>query len=83
MQRPYQNQRKELTRDNHNTKEQNRISVYYDGRPSNSKEREKPICMVLKSSGQVIRFNEKEAFDLLMDMTKALRWNHNRSRRYQ
>ncbi len=78
----YQGNRNGNTRNNPNLRDDSRITVYYDGKPSNSAEREKPICMVLKSSGQIIRFAETEAFDLLMDMTKALRWKHNRSRRF-
>ena len=66
----------------HPDREDRRFSVYCDKRPSNPAERDKPICMVLKSSGQIIRFDEREAFDLVMEFTKALRWKHLRSHRY-
>ena len=65
-----------------NFRENRRVSVYYDSKPSNASETDKRICMVLKSSGQVIRFNENEAFDLMMEMTKALKWKANRYKRH-
>ena len=57
------------------------MKVFYDRKPSTSAERDKPVCLVLKSSGQVIRFSEGEALDLVMDMTKALKWKYNRTKR--
>jgi hypothetical protein len=38
--------------------------------------------MVLNSTGQTIRLNESDAFDLLLDMTKVLKGKHARAKRY-
>jgi hypothetical protein len=59
-----------------------RVKVYYDRKPSTSIERDNRICMVLNSTGQTIRLNESDAFDLLLDMTKVLKEKHARANRY-
>lgn len=53
--------------------EKRRISIYYDRRPTTSAERDRRICMVLKSSGQVIRFSEAEALELVENVGKVLK----------
>jgi hypothetical protein len=70
---------------NHHTqhaKDDRRLSVYYDKNPSNAVESNNRICMVLKSNGQVIRISESEALDLMIDMSKALKWKTKRTHRY-
>jgi len=59
-----------------------RIKVYYDRKPSTSVERDKRVCMVLTSSGQTIRLDEGETLDLMMELTKALKWKQQRSGRF-
>lgn len=55
-----------------------RFKIYYDNKPSNAYESKHKICFVIKSSGQTIRFNESEALEMLMDLTKALKWKVDR-----
>lgn len=59
-----------------------RLKVYYDRKPSTSSERDNRICMVLNSTGQTIRLNENDAFDLLLDITKVLKGKHASANRY-
>jgi hypothetical protein len=59
-----------------------RFRVYYDNKPATAAEMDNRVCLTLKSSGQVIRFNEGEALDLIAGLTKALKWKHNRSHRF-
>ncbi len=61
------------------TGEKQRLSVYDDRRPTTSAERDRRICMVLKSSGQVIRFNEAEALELVENVGKVLKRKIQRS----
>lgn len=66
-----------LHRDNKNS-DFRRFKVYYDNRPPTAADAEKRVCLALKSTGQVIRLNEIEAYDLLSELAKALKWGHNR-----
>ena len=66
----------------YNDNDTKRLKVYYDRKPSTSSERDNRICMVLNSTGQTIRLNENDAFDLLLDMTKVLKGKHARAKRY-
>jgi hypothetical protein len=59
-----------------------RFKIFYDRKPTTSSERDKRICLVLKSSGQVLRFDEGETLDLIMDLSKALKWKQRRGYRY-
>lgn len=56
-----------------------RISVYYDRKPSNSAERDRRVCIVLKSSGQKIRFSEAEALELMENISRTLKKKFQRS----
>ena len=58
-----------------------RFKVYYDNKPANHAEMDSRVCITLNSTGQVIRLNEAEAFDLVMDLSRALKWGHGRTRR--
>lgn len=53
-----------------------RFKVYYDKRPPTAAEAEKRVCLALKSTGQVIRLSVAEAYDLLAELVKALKWGH-------
>jgi hypothetical protein len=55
-----------------------RFKVYYDNKPPTAADAEKRVCLALKSSGQVIRLSEIEAYDLMSELTKALKWGHSR-----
>lgn len=55
-----------------------RFKVYFDNNPRTAVDAEKRVCLALKSTGQVIRLSEQEAYDLLADMAKALKWGHSR-----
>jgi len=66
----------------YNNNDTKRLKVYYDRKPSTSVERDNRICVVLNSTGQTIRINENDAFDLLMDITKVLKGKHARANRY-
>lgn len=66
----------------YNGNDAKRLKVYYDRKPSTSLERDNRICMVLNSTGQTIRLNENDAFDLMMDITKVLKAKHARAYRY-
>ena len=55
-----------------------RFKVYFDNKPRTAVDSEKRICLGLKSSGQVIRLSEDEAYDLVAELAKALKWGHNR-----
>ena len=50
-----------------------RLSIYYDRRPKTSAERDRRVCLLLKSSGQVIRFSEAEALDIIENMSRTLK----------
>jgi hypothetical protein len=68
-----------VIRNIYETGEKQRISIYYDRRPTTSAERDRRICMVLKSSGQVIRFSEAEALELVENVGKVLKRKIQRS----
>lgn len=53
--------------------EKRRLSVFYDRRPTTSAERDRRICLMLKSSGQVIRFSEAEALELVENISRTLK----------
>jgi hypothetical protein len=55
-----------------------RFKVYFDNKPRTAIDSEKRICLNLKSSGQIIRLSEDEAYDLVAELAKALKWGHNR-----
>jgi hypothetical protein len=55
-----------------------RFKVYYDGKPPTAADAEKRVCLALKSTGQVIRLSEVEAYDLMAELVKALKWGHRR-----
>lgn len=38
--------------------ENDRFRVYYDSKPTTATEMDNRVCLTLRSSGQVIRFNE-------------------------
>ncbi len=61
--------------------EPKRFKVYFDNKPSNHTEMDSRVCITLNSTGQVIRLNEAETFDLIMDLSRALKWGHGRTRR--
>jgi hypothetical protein len=62
--------------------ESDRFRVYFDNKPATASEMDNRVCLALKSSGQVIRFSEGEALDLIAGLTKALKWKYNRSHRF-
>ena len=55
-----------------------RFKVYFDNKPQNAADAQKRVCLALKSTGQIIRLSETEAYDLMAEMAKALKWGHNR-----
>jgi hypothetical protein len=59
-----------------------RFKIYFDNKPKNATEMDKRICIALKSSGQIIRLDEVETFDLIADLTKALKWKYKRSHKF-
>jgi hypothetical protein len=63
---------------NNNHPDSKRCKIYYDNKPSNAYEFKHKICFVIKSSGQTIRFSESEALEMLLDLTKALKWKVDR-----
>ena len=56
--------------------EARRFKVYYDNRPPTAAEADKRVCVALKSTGQIIRLSDVEAYDLLAELAKALKWGH-------
>ena len=59
-----------------------RFKVYYDRKPKTSVERDKRVCLVVNSSGQVIRLDEGETLDLIMELSKALKRKASRPGRF-
>ena len=55
-----------------------RFKVYFDNKPETAIDAEKRICLTLKSSGQTIRLSENEAYDLVAELAKALKWGNTR-----
>ena len=55
-----------------------RFKVYFDNNPKTAVDSEKRVCLALKSTGQIIRLSEKEAYDLMAELVKALKWGHSR-----
>jgi len=55
-----------------------RFKIYYDNKPTNAYESQHKVCFVIKATGQTIRFNESEALEIMMDLTKALKWKADR-----
>ena len=53
-----------------------RFKVYYDKRPPTAADADKRVCLSLKSTGQVIRLSDSEAYDLVAEIAKALKWGH-------
>ena len=60
--------------------EYRRFKVYFDNKPRTAVDAEKRVCLALKSTGQIIRLSEEEAYDLVSELAKALKWGH--SKRY-
>jgi hypothetical protein len=58
--------------------ETRRFTVRYDSKPATASEAQKRICVTLNASGQVIRLDEVEVYDLMAELTKALKWGHRR-----
>ena len=58
--------------------EPKRFKVYFDNKPQNAADSQKRVCLALKSTGQIIRLSETEAYDLMAELAKALKWGHNR-----
>jgi hypothetical protein len=56
-----------------------RLSIYYDRRPKTSAERDRRLCLLLKSSGQVLRFSEAEALELVENISRTLKNKHLKS----
>ena len=67
-----------FTADKRKQNEIRRFKVYFDNNPKTAVDAEKRVCLALKSTGQVIRLSEKEAYDIVADLAKALKWGHSR-----
>jgi hypothetical protein len=59
-----------------------RFKIYYNSKPTNATEMDNRICINLKSTGQIIRINETEAYDMIVELTKALKFKHQKTNRY-
>ena len=55
-----------------------RFKVYFDNKPQNAADAQKKVCLALKSTGQIIRLSETEAYDLMAEIAKAFKWGQNR-----
>ena len=56
--------------------EARRFKVYYDNKTPTAAGSDKRVCVALKSTGQIIRLSDVEAYDLLAELAKALKWGH-------
>ncbi len=63
---------------NNNIKIGKRFKVYYDNKPHTAADAQKRVCLELKSTGQIIRLNEAEAFDLMSELARAMKWGYDR-----
>ena len=59
--------------------EKRRLSLFYDRRPKTSAERDRRVCLQLKSTGQIIRFSEAEALELVENVAKVLKRKHQKA----
>ena len=62
---------------NKRSSETKRFKVYFDNKPKTAADAQKKVCLALKSTGQIIRLSETEAYDLMAEIAKALKWGHN------
>ena len=58
--------------------EMRRFKVYFDNKPKTAADAQKRVCLALKATGQIIRLSETEAYDMMAELAKALKWGHNR-----
>lgn len=56
-----------------------KLKIFYDSNPKNKYEAGHRVCMSVKSTGQMLRFSETEALDILVDLSKALKWKADQS----
>ena len=63
---------------NKRNNELRRFKVYFDNKPQTAADAQKRVCVALKSTGQIIRLSETEAYDMMAELAKALKWGHNR-----
>ncbi len=63
---------------NVSNREGKRLKVYYDNKPRTAADADKRVCLELKSTGQTIRLNEAEAFDLMSELARAMKWGYSR-----
>lgn len=58
--------------------EAKRFKIFYDRKPTNATEMENRFCILLNATGQNIRLNESEVYEMMLDLTKALKWKNQR-----
>jgi hypothetical protein len=63
----------------YSNEDKRRVSIYFDRRPTTSAERDRRVCLMLKSSGQVIRFSEAEALELIENISRTLKRKHQKA----
>ncbi|CAB5159863.1 hypothetical protein D3OALGA1CA_4976 [Olavius algarvensis associated proteobacterium Delta 3] len=66
-----------------NQSETKRFKIYYDNKPTNSYESKNKICLVMRNNGQILRMNESDALEVIMDLAKALKWRTGQTDRPQ